>query len=156
MHEAMHSAGHRTTGVLRDDLGDGQVRPRHQVGTTARARLPRAEGFARHINGGTQAIADEQQGVPLRTGDQPCTQVTVTTRADRPAQPPPDVGHHRQRRPAHAGLGLDVDLIGLHLHQVTWLNDFGLMHRFAVHTGCLDPLPNRLGLKVKGKGTGRK
>ena len=89
MHQAMHGAGHGTSGLLFDHLGNGQIRPRHQTRTPSSARLSRPKGFAHHINVGSHAIAHEQQRPPLGAGGhhghQPCDQVTVATRADRPA-----------------------------------------------------------------------
>ncbi len=154
VHQAMYRARHRTPGILLDHLGDGQLRPRHQPRAASRSRLARPKDLANRIKVGHQSVTHEQQRSPCgarrHDGDQSGDEVTVTPRADGPAQPQPGAHHHGHRHPPDTGLGLDVDLIGLHLDKLTLLHDGGVMDGFCMRSAGLDPFPNGLGLEAIG------
>jgi len=162
LNQSMDCTSHCPPSVLFDDLGDRHLRPGDQTWATARPALARPKRLTHDINVCRQSITYEQQrpplGTPCHERDQAPNQVAVSMSADRAAQPQPRADHHRHRHPQHPGLRLDMDLIGLNLMQIAWLYQLGMMQRFRMRAGSLDPLAYRLGLQFerhldRGNGT---
>lgn len=154
LHQAMYGARDHPTGVLLHDLRDGEIRPRHQTRATASGSwLTRPEGRAHDVDVRTQAITDEQQRSPLgarrhdrhQTGDQ----ITIPMGAHRTTEPKPGADHYGHRHPEHPRLRLDMDLIGLHLAQITLLYDLVVMDGLGVCAPRLNPCPHRWCLEAK-------
>lgn len=153
LNQSMVCAGHCPPGVLFDDLGDRELRPGTQTWATARPCLSCPKRFSHCINVGRQSIAHEQQRPARRTGDhnrdQPSDQVSVSMGADRAAKPQPRADHQRHCHPQHACLGLDMHFVGLHLHQIAWLYYLGMMQRFGMRAGSVDPFAYCLSLELE-------
>ena len=102
---------------------------------------------------GYQAIRTDQEGPTCRTAPDPLTQPPdqghVPLRTDRAAQPQARLDHHSQCHPHNAALFLDAEFIGLHLPQVTWLFDQGLVHGLPLLTGTGPPRGDRPLVKRK-------
>src|SRR5712671_2620366 len=124
---------HPSPFVALDDLGDQDMAPGTQPGSSTRARVYGiAEGLPNGSDGGHQAISTDQQGTMCRTAphafDQASDQRHITLLTDLAAQPQARLDHHGERHPHDAALLLDADLIGLYLSSVAGLFDQALLH----------------------------
>jgi hypothetical protein len=134
--------------IALDDLGDQDIAPRAQLWSSARARVHGiTQGLPNGPDGGHQAIGTDQQGATCRTAadplDQPPDQGQVTRRADLTAHLQARLAHHSQHHPHDTALFLDTQLIGLHLPQVPWLFDQGLVHDLPLASGACPPSGDR-------------
>jgi len=133
--------------VALDDLGDQDIMPGTQSWSSALARVHWvAKSLPNSPDIGHQAISTDQQGPTCRTASHPLDQAPdqgqVPLLADLAPQPQTRLDHHGQRHPHDAALFLDADLIGLHLPQVPWLFDQGLLHGLPLAPGACPPIGN--------------
>jgi hypothetical protein len=82
--------------------------------------------------------------------EQASDQRQVTLRADFASQPQAGTDHHRQGHPHDPPLGLDADLIRLHLPQVAWLFNQMFLDSLPLSPGAC--FPRGHGPLVKPKG----
>src|SRR5262249_54085636 len=130
--------------VALDDLGDQDIAPWTQSGSSTRARVHGVtKALPNGSNVGHQAIGTDQHGRKRCTAphalDQASDQWHVTLLADLAGQPQPCHHHHGQRHPHDPALFLDADLIGLYLPQVTRLLDQMLLYRLALRASTSHP-----------------
>jgi hypothetical protein len=143
--QAMDGACHCTPRVLLHSLRHDQVGPADQAGASARAHLSGPKGASHGVDIGCQPIGHNQQrskaGTGGTQGDHPLKQDSVAGRAHGAPASQARRDHQCHRHPQHAGL---------HVLQVTGLDDLLLMHGFAMDTGRLHPRADRLGLAAEG------
>jgi hypothetical protein len=147
MHQAMNRARDRTPRILRDDMGDGQSghpinrgRPPVPVWRVRKAlRTPSLYVLTPSV---TNSIGPHCAQAATMATNRP-----IRSRFRWALTAPPShsrvltiiaIAIHSTR------LGFDVNLIGLHLHQIAWLHDLGVMDGFRVGSCGLHPFAYRL------------
>jgi hypothetical protein len=130
------------------DLGDADMAPGTQPGASVRScmlwitkRLPNRPDI------GDAPVGTEQQRSVRRTSahplDEAMNQGEVAVCAHLARQPQTGADPHRQGHPHDTPLGLDADLVALHLPQVTGVLDQMLLHGLAVDASACPPTRHR-------------
>ena len=137
------------------DLGDEEVLPGPQPRTPLPSRALRiTKRLANRPDIGDKPVSTEQERAVYGTATHPLheapNQGQVTVGADLTRQPQAGADHHRQGHPHNAPLGLDADLVGLHLPQVTRLLDQMLLYGLPLDPSACRPA--RHGPFVEAKG----
>ena len=137
------------------DLGDEEVIPGPQPRTPLRSRALRiTKRLANRPAIGDKPVSTAQEWAVYSTATHPLHEATnqgqVTVGADLTRQPQAGTDHHRQGHPHNAPLGLDADLVGLHLLQVTRLLNQMLLYGLPLDTRACRPA--RYGPFVETKG----
>ncbi len=143
--------------ALLEHLDDGDVGPGDELRASfftpaaghsrAKSRLESGHVTRQTIDGQQQGAAQGDLAHLLRQG---LDQDQISPGAYRTAQPQPGGDHQRQGHPESSLLGLDFDLIGLHLLQIQVGAAHGVfMHGLTVLTGPLPAVPHRALIKAK-------
>src|SRR6266403_2275154 len=119
------------------DLCDQDMPPRSQPGTPMGSRPRRvAKRLANRSDRGTQPIGTEQEWTRQRASTHPRDETTnarqVTVGAHGASEPQAGIDHQRQGHPHDAPVGLDTDLVGWYLPEVTWSLDQMLLDRLTL------------------------
>src|SRR5882724_407940 len=130
------------------DLCDQDMPPRSQPGTPLGSRPRRvSKRLANRPAIGTQPIGTEQEWTmpraPTYLRDETTNERQVAVGAHGASEPQAGTDHQRQGHPHEAPLGLDADLVGLHLPQVTWLLDQMLLDRLTLDASTRQPTRHR-------------